>query len=290
MPRSPRPFTPLLLAALAVGACKQAADLPVPFEDQLVVVGFVSPQDTLVQVAVARNQPLWAGGGRAVTDADVRLTAPDGSTARLMARAFTRTDSANGWCRYAVSARERPIRAGETYRLAVATPAGLRATATCTVPAAPVAEADVRVEFGSEPFGNQRFRTFRVTWPDAPGGGFFSLNSVSYVEAPATGGRAPYTYVTYGTAYLPGNGGTLQATERAIQGTNAPFNPARSFVQVFLCRTDRAYYDYHLALSRQQQEQAGNLFPEAVRVPGNVEGGLGIFAAYNQTTVRRYLP
>lgn len=290
MNRAPRPFVLFLLAALLAGACKQAADLPVPFDDKLVVVGFVSPQDTLVQVAVARNQPLWTGGGRAVTDADVRLTAPDGSTARLMARAFTRSDSANGWCRYAVPVRELPIRAGETYRLTVAIPAGLRARATCTVPAAPVPAADVQIAFGSESFGNQRFRTFRVTWPDDPGGGFFSLNSVSYVEAPATGGRTPYTYVTYGTAYLPGSGVPVQATERAIQGTNAPFNPARSFVQVFLCRTDRAYYDYHLALSRQQQEQAGNLFPEAVRVPGNVEGGLGIFAAYNQTIVRRYLP
>lgn len=289
MTRRLRPSAFLLLAGLVV-ACKQAADLPVPYQEQLVVVGFVSPQDTLVQVAVARNQPLWSGGGRAVTDADVRLTAPDGRTARLTARPFTRADSANGWCRYAVAARELPIRAGETYRLAVTTPAGLRASASCTVPADPVPAADVRVEFGTEPFGNQTFRTFRVTWPDVPGGGYFSLNSVSYVEAPAAGGRAPFTYVTYGTVYLPGNGGTLRATERAIQGTNAPFNPGRSFVQVFLCRTDRAYYEYHLALSRQQQEQAGNIFPEAVRVPGNVQGGLGIFAAYNQTIVRQFLP
>jgi len=294
--RSPILFLSLVLSGWLLGSCRQEADLPTPFREQLVVQGFISPQDSLVQVSVSKNHASSSGSNRRdfVTDAAVSITPARGGVVSLRLLPLTRTDSVNRWCRYGVPARLLGVQPGGTYALRVRTPGGLEAEATCTVPSRTISADDVSVRVQFQAVGSQRFRTFRVAWPDAPGGEpFYSLHSVSYVEAPApsVGGKTTFTYVSYGTAYLSGaaSGGQLSSVERAVQGTNAPFEPKRSFVQVYLCQTDRNYYYFNLSLARQQQEEVGNLFPEPVPIAGNVRGGLGVFAGYTLTVVRTYL-
>lgn len=294
--RSPLLLLSLALSGWLLGSCRQEANLPTPYGEQLVVQGFISPQDSLVQVSVSKNQASSAGSNRRdfVTNAAVSITPAQGGAVSLLVLPLTRTDSANRWCRYGVPARLLGVQPGGTYTLLVRTPGGLEAEATCTVPSRTIPAAEVSVRLQFQGVGSQRYRTFRVAWPDAPDvEPFYSLHSVSYVEAPtpAAGGVPPYTYVSYGTAYLSGaaGGGQLSSVERAVQGTNAPFEPKRSFVQVYLCQTDRDYYHFNLSLARQQQEEAGNLFPEPVPIAGNVRGGLGVFAGYTLTVVRTYL-
>ncbi|MBD0254725.1 MAG: DUF4249 family protein, partial [Cytophagales bacterium] len=50
----------------------------------------------------------------------------------------------------------------------------------------------------------------------------------------------------------------------------------------YLLHTDRAYFEYHRTL---RANADSNPFAEPVLLYSNVEGGLGVFAAFNRTTL-----
>ena len=271
-------------------------------EKKLVVHGYLSPQDTHLEVAV--NSSRFATGANvdfsyrpingSLQDAVVTLSNQN-KTIRLTAN----------FENYYAESSQMPIIPGQTYNLKV-TWNGQTVESSCTVPAA-VAIKEVREDsiagrsFSSDPkFVPPYERTYRVFWQDPVG-------TANYYRV------SGYGFQTVRTQTAPNkleefsdlqqmyfnrdsrngdlisderNDGALLASGVGRLGSYffaANRNPILSTrrIELSLIACEKTYYDYHRAV---QNYDGDNPFSEPTLVPSNIKGGLGCFAAYNRST------
>ncbi len=289
---------------------------------KLVVTCFLSPQDTVLAVKVTRSQPVLGNGvnvtdsslGLGVTDATVTLSEAEGGRSARLDFNNMPHETNEIFPYYSVSARQLPIVVGHTYTLTVQTPAGERATSTCTVPG-PVAITSVSLDSVTEnQFGRQFKRYFvRSRWLDPASqinyyqvsGVFRFLRVCQNCPTTQTQQREEFTYLRFnGNSDFSDNNGTL-LTDRTADGgimlSGRGFlgsyfdnggNAQPGFgvqyktatVTMNLLNADQAYYQYQDAVERQSQV-SGNPFAEPVPVPTNIQGALGCFGAYNRSSL-----
>ncbi|GAB3897527.1 DUF4249 domain-containing protein [Spirosoma agri] len=268
---------------------------------KLVVSSFLSPQDTLLTVKVARSRTVVGdsiGGlidGDNIADATVILS-EGGRSVRL------RYES-DGQPYYSISASQLSIVAGKTYSLSVQTTTGERATSSCTIPG-PVSINTVT--FDSLASGRSQRYFVRARWQDPIGltnyyqtaGVFrFVLNCKSCAQDQPD--QEEFSGLSFdddnrGLFSDAGIDGSSMISGRAyLNGANLPTGdqPAGFFNQykraqatINLFSVDQAYYQYWSAVIRQRRTR-GNPFAEPVLIPSNIQGGLGCFAGYNNATI-----
>lgn len=269
---------------------------------KLVVSGFLSPQDTVLAVRLTQSRTVVGDSissglsDGSVTKATVTLS--DGS--RTIALRY----GANSYQYYSAPVRQMRIVAGRTYTLDVVTAEGQRATATCTIPP-PVSLSTVQIDSLTE---NSRTRRYfvRATWQDPAGqANYYQVAGILRTTIPETYGlnAKPRSYVyanlnfdddnrglfddatTDGTVFTSGRayiGNTTLVDGKAIKGFTNQFQG--SVLTVNLLAVDASYYQYRSAVIRQGRVR-GNPFAEPVLIPSNVQGALGCFAGYNNTSV-----
>jgi hypothetical protein len=289
---------PLTLTISLTGCYKEVDDLQLLQGPKLVVYSVISPQDTVLTVRITQSTPLFesAQTGGAVTNASVRLS--DGITSVELAH---RTKGI-----YTVTASRLAILPDRTYFLTVTTPEGLRAEATCKVPKR---ANDAITQVQLDPIQEELITGFflSVEWQDAPGEGDhyrIFAKSPTLLRYTRQGPDQPDQIDTLHPRPIHFQQGEIYTQDagkdgqkyRVAQGSfiaGSSINSKGQYIQLFerkfrlvLLTTDRAYYQYHQSLQRYEAANSdGNPddpFAEPTLVFSNVEGGLGVFAAYQK--------
>ncbi len=271
---------------------------------QLVIHGYFSPQDTLLQVSVGISSPVTgANVGRnfggtvfSLPGAEVTLS-NQGRSIQLLFNSKVN--------HYAVKASEMPILAGQTYNLKV-TLNGQTVESSCMIPRA-VAISEVREDsvvaqgfFSSNPnVVPPKDRTYRLFWQDAAGeANFYRVSGYFYqIQRFQTGmnqfreqpslanirfndGRSNSSFITDerqdGTLMASGVGRLNSFWFRSDPTIVA--NTRRAELSLISC--EKIYYNYHRLI---ESFDGDNPFSEPTLIPSNIKGGLGCFAGYNRT-------
>lgn len=263
-------------------------------KSKLVVVSYISPQDTLLVARVQKTQPAI---GKKITEEQLKVkdavvTISDGtSVAALSYNPET--------AQYEADARAWPIVAGKTYHLKVRSAAG-NAEATCTIPSTEgieITEIEAPHTVTKDYYGNNQHRyTLSYKWRDAPGITNF-YRTLMYKQYSYTDGVTGTKHVQKeGIDWSYGDGKDLHTDEETQNGIivskevayyeynyesiDKPF-----YIYAVLVVSDKNYYMYQYSLDN-QGENSSNPFAEPYVMYTNIEGGLGVFAGYNQLVSR----
>ena len=284
----------LIFSLIGLSGCEKELDASfIETEKQMVVQGFICPQDTLIQITLATNRILGEkiyNNYLPITNAKVTIS-DNQKSVQLSLLKTTKADSLGKWVRYGVSSKGFMIENGKTYKLNVSSSGFPEIYAECTVPNVVVDEKNINVELGNELYNGENYKYLNLSWKDFDSdNNYYSWSVVSNVNVEQNGKSQwyGYRYSTYYQADTYKDGQMLlgQGNIR-IGGSNLPYTN-KSYVDVYMCNTDKTYFDYNTSILR-QQENRGAAIAEPIALRGNVQGGLGVFAAYNLTKLRKSL-
>ncbi|WP_266368441.1 DUF4249 domain-containing protein [Tellurirhabdus rosea] len=295
------------LLVLLLGACDSLRQEVDPSyltkePEKLVVMSFISPQDTMLRAVVSLSRPVLgeeSNGFRFVANAT--LTISDGSREAT----FQQNSSQNAaQLFYFVRTKDFPIQAGRTYTLTVRAPDGRQVTARTTVPA-PVTPQDLLLDSTQTFRDGRRSKEYfvRLRWNDPTGSanyyrvaGLFRYRPASPAQAARAENLINFSRneETRDLVDDRQNDGQLLISSRGffLMGTTGTSTTFRQILDTFreasfsvdLLHTDENYYRYHEAVTRQNQT-GGNPFAEPVLIPSSINGGLGCFGSYNRTNL-----
>ncbi|MBC5772514.1 DUF4249 domain-containing protein [Pontibacter sp. KCTC 32443] len=282
----------LLLVSIAVTftGCESDVDNIDSFESKskLVVLSYISPQDTMLEVRVQKTQPAI---GKQLTDEqrkvkDATVTISNGTS--VVSLAYNAETN-----QYEADARAWPIEAGKTYKLKVVAP-GATAEASCTVPftdGIEITEATAPYSIIEDYYG-QSVRRYTITfkWRDAPNVKNF-YRTLAFKEYSITDfyGKRVYKEGLY-ASYEDDkeiqddeetDNGIMTSEPLVFHDYNYENIDKPYYIHCVLVVSDQNYYLYHRSLD-EQEESNGNPFAEPTLMYTNMEGGIGVFAGYNQ--------
>lgn len=293
----------LSLIIITMASCQKDATnvkLP-PAKIQLVVQSFISPQDTLIRVYVSESAPIFGhkqqnnwGMINSLPDAKVEIT----HNSIVYNLVFDANEQA-----YIIDTLQLKIIAGETYNIKVSRGAEI-VTATCTVPAPLPFDLSLdKIELKAE-IDPQTKDTLNMFYRLATS--FTDLNTpTDYYRLHISSNSQVWEYLYDGQgnivdsvlndhenyAYFENSEQELVSDEeyqnkRVLQNSTIYLNDRHSgqivssTITFGMMHTDVNYYKYHTSAEAHLRNQ-GNPFAEPSLVFTNIQGGLGIFAAYN---------
>lgn len=261
--------TAAIACVLVMTACVEDVDPgKLGLKEKLIVVNsLISPQSDVLEVEVSWSrsvfglQPDYGSNEDIISTALVVLSHGNTSVTLPYEQAEYR---------YKLDASALPIITGQTYELSV-TVGDKTVTASATVPEAVAASGF------SITSGNNSSQRATVSWDDLPGEGHyyrintFLLNSNGEEEASIFFDSDEYH------SDVNRDGATITA-----RGETYFFGSVPDFVQAkaLLVSCDENYYFYHKDYNTFENDDP---FSEAVQSRSNIEGGVGIFAAYQLT-------
>jgi len=244
-------------------------DVNLAIENKLVVESFISPQDDEIVVRLKYAQPTVGyvpfekSSSNPIPDATVKLSNGD-STVILTFHEFKD---------YTIAADSFPIQPGVTYFLDIKTLNGLVAKSTCTVPINKVDTSSI----SSERVDDKLF----VTWKDIPDeNNWYSLFHLRF--------EWDENQWNLGTNYLLDEMFTDENADGAIFNTNFYYTAVsnNSYYNILLlCNVDEQYYKFHKTKAAQFAANE-SIFSEPSSIYTNIEGGYGVFAAYNAVAIK----
>ncbi len=292
----------LSVVIIALASCQKNATgvkLP-PAKIQLVVQSFISPQDSLIKVNVSESTPIFGQtqqnnlGSSTLLDAKVEIT----HNSVIYNLLYDAKELA-----YIIDSNHLKIIAGETYSIKV-TRGSETVTANCTVPfAVPFdlsldkielkAEIDpqskdtltkyyrLTTSFTDQPSPSDYYRLYinsnSTTWEYLYNNQGGIIDSVLSSHPNFTSfEKEEQEYVTD----VDQNGQRIFQNSTIYLGTSSISNIVSSEITLGIMHTDINYYKYHTSALAHLNNQ-GNPFAEPSLVFTNIQGGLGIFAAYN---------
>lgn len=242
-------------------------------QSQLVIHGYVSPQNPEIKVSVSLSAPMFGKQTqptKSVTDAQVVLRNDQSQSVKL------RYDENKEY--YVGQTSIFPIVAGETYYLEVQDAQGKRATAMCTVPEnvtgkiedvqvikTKEAEADAfQIAFHFQDAPNLQNYYIAEAWAETDNGYFKKKAEIK----PFTDNNRDGQIITVRSEKTLGE-------VKNVQG-----------VEIILLSADYNYYQYVKTVSMQSDTESLGPFSEPVFILSNIKGGLGVFGAYNEKRAR----
>lgn len=264
-------------------------------KNQLVIHGYLSPQDTLISISVQVSEPVLGQ----IPQSGISLISVPGAQVLLTNRGRTiEIPYDTRRQQYVVNTRAMPIRAAETYQLKV-TLNGQTAESSCTIP---------RLVFISEVnrdsalVANQTSSasplydlTYRLFWTDTRGERNYYRISGAATQTIRTQ-TMPNTFMLvpnvlnisfggFNSIWVTdeGNDGLFMISEEGRIPYSFRIRPnvvaGSRRVEFVLLSYEKTYYDYHQAV---QKFDGNNPFAEPSLVPTNIKGGLGCFAGYTR--------
>jgi len=285
-------------------------DVDVKGDDQIAVVGYISPNDSLVQIALFRAIGIGSGKDENSVDyiqnAIVRIS--DGQNSYVMnygtnpyaiedlgtsvgGNPITSIRFDKPQFTYQIENAILNISEGKTYFIEIETDKGEKLSANCTVPVGKVFPTVVLTKF------NEQEYSYKAEWED-------DLSTTNYYRLEAyqtsftvgydsnTGGPIAIFKQT-GTTYFYDNYFKTQEGRQTInykpEGRvyfyessipNFPNVPTpKPYVTTYLMKTDENYYRYHKSVEKAYNNE-GNPFGEPIIIHSNIENGIGCFGAY----------
>ncbi len=289
--KHPFRYTALLIAfaaLLLLAACdSMVTEVEAPeSEPKLVVNGFLNPKDDTIAIRIWKSRPLYVPTSNLSDSYDrvynATVTLSDGTT--------TVTPEYNhelGY--YMIRTAAFPLLAGRTYSLEVNTPDGYHATASCTMPSDEVPDIEIT---NVETVNEYEMISQRVSlrFRDLEGKGNF------YHIAAGTIYSYEYGYDDYfsETGFERGDSFVSDKNKEAEYFTYKTYDiynyeGGNNTLFISMQNTDEHYYNFHRAF-RQANYSDGNPFAEPFPLYSNINGGLGIFAAFNGRIIAFELP
>ncbi|MFN4147418.1 MAG: DUF4249 domain-containing protein [Runella sp.] len=304
----------LLLLSLGLAACETLVNDVDPSRlpssgGQLVVHGYLSPQDTVIQVSVSLSQKVLGQSPSNAFGSPSAISIP-GATVTLTHEnksvnlAFKLNERF-----YTTAAQNIPIVAGQTYHLKVSYQ-GQTVTSSCTIPqAVPITEvrqdsvaAQGFMIGGTNP-NLPKDRTYKIFWQDPAGqANFYRVEGylVGKQRVRQSNGQIKIqefiNFINFDWQRRRSNnlysddrldGKTLSSSEGRLNyflltSNRNDYVAGTGQVNLLLISCDKAYYNYHRLLENYDDD---NPFAEPTLLPSNIQGGLGCFAGYNQSRV-----
>ncbi len=260
---------------------KEVDDYPIPFEVQLVVTAFLMPQDSLIMVEVRKTYPV---------DADITGLQQQGTTSIENAIVIIRTNTSevempydNRIRKYVLHQDDFPIESNGIYFISVTTPDGLSAESVCQIPAASVEEDSINGSLNIVDDGGVREYFFYVSFPKA-------TDSISYYAIL----KQEYRMTNDSVSSISSQEQLEVIKSSDLIGdyiTSSTFPITPSFAgenyhtEVYVCRTDSSYFQYHQDLN-DYFINTQNPFTEEFNIYTNIDNGRGVFAGLNCTIIR----
>lgn len=271
----------LLSLLLALSACEEMiSDVDVPTsQPNLVVNSFISPSLPYTTISVFKSRPLYSGYDNNTTEFPVVQNATI---------TISNTDTSVNvpydveYGIYRISKSEFPIIAGHTYSLNVTVPGGYSVNAKCTVPIELPPQIENFTVDSSLEYGQYKCHAdFR--FHDIEGSQQYYCVTASKVSY-QTGNLNPYI------DELSFNRGESYFSDKNKEGQYFTFKTDDYYIYqeepvkliITIAVVDKNYYNYHKGLLEYDE---GNPFAEPTPIFSNINGGLGIFAAYSQNEV-----
>lgn len=250
---------------------------------KIVVVGFISPDLPVNSIKVYESRPLYTpaeenyGSYPVISDASVVIISDSDS-------AIMTYDSE--YEEYRISRDVFQILKNETYSIRVSTPSGYFATSSCTVPSSEpplleLASIDTLqiIEDWVPEYSIYEMRA-KIHFKDTEGKGQYyrvEVGQINWTE----GEIIPYTS-EIGIAGKDNLASDINFDGETYHLTTNDFYARREEkfrLHFTLSLTDKNYYNYHRGITNFDN---GNPFSEPTTIYSNIEGGLGVFAAYVQ--------
>lgn len=292
-------------------------------ESELTVFAFISPQDTIIRVKVSQTYPLFgaytpgAGSSLVIAEGDTLAGDFDGITTATVTISNGTSSATLGYDPveqvYTIPASQFAITTETTYYLTVSDGSRI-AQASCTVPPRQVPIKDYNLDtIIAGPSQSDTSLTMHFRWDDVAGisnyyrvkafelFGYTQLITDSISQTAREMhvlGRSYFAWEkTFGRNVFQEDVGLDGTTFSSPQGAKRKINlqyltaltdsnivkigkpPQSRGLYLMLLNTDSHYYQFHHSINAQDD----NPFSEPAGVYTNVTGGLGIFAAYNQT-------
>ncbi|WP_338763520.1 DUF4249 domain-containing protein [Bernardetia sp. ABR2-2B] len=296
------------VSLLVLSSCgKFLEDVDVEGDDQVVVVGFISPDDSLIQItlfrAVGIGKERETDGINYIQNATVRIS--DGQSSYNMsygANPYYSQDLGNGYYNYYSGQPEYTfqlenailnVSEGKTYFLEIETDEGAKLNASCIVPTGRVLP---KVELTKL---NEQEYKYSAEWEDED-----DLTKTNYYRIEA------YT-TSFSTNYNSNTGEPIGVTKhtrptyfyenyfktqegRSIINYNPqekiyfddysipnfPDSPTPNpYLTTYLMKADENYYRYHKTVE-DSYYNGDNPFGEPIIIHSNIENGIGCFGAY----------
>jgi hypothetical protein len=284
----------LIAILLAITACeKEVTNIKLPQgSSKLVVTSFISPQDTLLRVSVLESVP--AIGKNTLTIADIPNATVSISDGERSVNLLYNTQV----LAYTAEADDMPIIPGHTYSLKVSDAKGRKAEARCTVPVTQEIPLEIAIDSAKNQYNNNFMDYFMtMKWQDTPGEiNYYCIFAEIYTSQGPSGTpyfQPVYFVDSYNRIQLYSDNRLDGAKFSSPKGVvwkrpSSPEFPASNTLIAYLLNTDEHYYRYHQSLNNNNNVD-GNPFAEPVLIYSNMNGGLGVFAAYNRTNVSMLL-
>jgi hypothetical protein len=244
------------------------------FTQKLVISGYLSPGKSNQYISVGSNLRLYGDLWGKETWGNLNATLSNGSTE--ISLDTTRTG-------FVFSSSDFPVEEGKTYTLKVGSDFGLSAGAYCTVPFKRRfdLEIDTARIISTDPDPYQPLlHIVNVYFTDIQGEKNYYRLICELITYNLKTFKAPFILRLSGPEidYFTDKGrdGMRSKFELNVVGVNQKADSA--FLKVYLLNTDKSYYDYHRSLGN--YDSGDDPFTEPSPVFSNVNGGLGIFAAY----------
>lgn len=271
----------LLSLLMVLAACEEmVSDVDVPeTQPKLVVNSFITPDSPYTSICVYKSRPLYSSYDNDTTkfpvvkDATITISNADTSVNIPYDVEYDI---------YRISKSDFPIIAGNTYTLNVTTPSGYSVNAICTVPIVlPPQIENITIDSSLEYELYKCHANFRFL--DIEGTEQYYCVTASKVSY-QTGDFDPYI------DELRFNRGDSYFSNKNKEGQYFSFvtddyytyqeEPVKLIFTIAVI--DKNYYYYHKGLSDSDE---GNPFAEPTPLFSNINGGLGIFAAYIQNEI-----
>jgi hypothetical protein len=273
----------LLPGLLLFAACEKEANIKLPeVPPRLVVVGFITPQDTMIKVRITKSSPIFQ-----LNQVDVHMPVTDATVTIFGNSTSIQLTYDNLQGIYVVPASQFPIYAGNEYRVEASAPGVETVTATTTVPGAVPADfaASMTYTIDSSLVYIWRYAIeLNESFTDFPGeGDYYRIHERAVL----------WDDFSMDTVHwIMGNGELFsdESVNRQQQITMDLNHDVSWGVQdlvameVYLLHTSREYHLYHHALNN--YTGSGDPFSEPSLMYTNVEKGYGVFAGANYVKKR----
>ena len=279
-------YKTLLICApwIMLSSCDQmVSNVDVPdYHPKLVVFSYISPSDTIVTVVVKKSKAVFGThttDPETVTVSNATVVISDGQNSINLP--YFENYHGEYTPAYIISQKDFPVVAGRTYHLHVTAPGGFDVTSECTVPDVPDNEVLITHIDSVQSFEEWDYQVgFEVK--DRPGqtNYYRIFSDYKYID-PFTG-QPSYNDIQLeiGDYFFRGNGEAGHSFSFLTKYFPVQ-NIGEDNFYVTLMATDENYYTFH-----KESELAGSgkngPFQEPVILVSNIEGGLGLFAAYNR--------
>jgi hypothetical protein len=245
------------------------------FRQKLVVTSFISPRDSVSFVTIESNERLYG---------DLRNLEPLGKVKVSISDGTEKIDLQKGNNQFYFRKKDMAVGAGKTYHLEVTSENGLKADAHCSVPLQRDLEikADTISVHHSYPDGvSWSELRIKVFLDDPPGENNYYCAEAQMLDYNKNYGGYPYITDLYNGNEKwfsdEGNDGKrIYANEFSTQ--YHPSNSDSVKTVIYILNTDKEYFNYHQSLGKYAGGE--DPFTEVSPVFSNINGGLGIFAAF----------